>query len=67
MASDQCLHYLSLIHHFLIYQHVVKWTGSNFTTSEALPGFLGNRGMMSFISGVQENTSLKMKGKGEQR
>ena len=36
-------------------------------TSEALPGVLGNRGIMSFISGEQENTSLKMKGTGEQR
>ena len=32
------------------------------TMSEALPGVLGNRGIMSFISGNQENTSLKMKG-----
>ena len=34
---------------------------------EALPGVLGNRGIMSFISGEQENTSLKIKGTGEQR
>ena len=35
--------------------------------NEALPGVLGNRRIMSFISGEQENTSLKMKGTGEQR
>ena len=34
---------------------------------EALPGFLGNKGIMSFISGEQENTSLKIEGTGEQR
>ena len=34
---------------------------------EALQGVLGNRGIMSFISGEQVNTSLKMKGTGEQR
>ena len=34
---------------------------------EALPGALGNRRMLSFISGEQENVSLKMKGTGEQR
>ena len=28
------------------------------TFSEALPGVLRNRGIMSFISGEQENTSL---------
>ena len=33
---------------------------------EALPGVVGNRGIMSFISGEQGNTSLKMKGTGEQ-
>ena len=36
-------------------------------TDEAQSGDLGNRGIMSFISGEQENTSLKMKGTGEQR
>ena len=34
--------------------------------SEALQGVMGNRGIMSFISGEQWNTSLKMKGTGEQ-
>ena len=34
---------------------------------EALPRVLENRGLLSFISGEQENTSLKMKGTGEQR
>ena len=34
---------------------------------EALPGVLGNRGIMPFISGEQGNKSLKLKGTGEQR
>ena len=34
--------------------------------NEALPGVMGNRGIMSFILGEQGNTSLKMKGTGEQ-
>ena len=34
---------------------------------EAHPGVLGNRGILSFISGEQKNTNLKMKGTGEQR
>ena len=41
--------------------------GRYYTSVEALPGVLGNRGIMSFISGKQENTSRKMKGTGEQR
>ena len=36
-------------------------------TYEALPGVLGNRGIMPFISGEQGNKSLKLKGTGEQR
>ena len=32
----------------------------------ALRGVIGNRGIMSFISGEQGNTSLKMKGTGGQ-
>ena len=35
--------------------------------NEALPGIMGNRGMMSFISGDQGTTSQKLKGTGEQR
>ena len=35
--------------------------------SETLPGDMGNRGIMSFISREQGNTSLKMKETGEQR
>ena len=38
-----------------------------FSLSQALPGVMGNRGIMSFISGEQGNTCLKMKGTGEQR
>ena len=33
---------------------------------DALPGVMGKRGIMSFISGKQGNTSLKMNGTGEQ-
>ena len=33
---------------------------------EALPGVMGNRGIMSFISGEQGNINQKMKGTGEQ-
>ena len=33
----------------------------------AIPGVLGNRGIRSFISGEQGNTSLKLKGTGDQR
>ena len=32
--------------------------------NEALPGVLGNRGIMSFISGEQGNTSLKIRKQG---
>ena len=34
---------------------------------EALPGVLGNGGIMPFISEEQGNKSLKLKGTGEQR
>ena len=36
------------------------------TKNEALPGVMGKRGILSFISGEQGNTSLNMKGTGEQ-
>ena len=38
----------------------------NIHHSEALLGVMGNRGIMSFISREQGNTSLKMKGTGKQ-
>ena len=34
------------------------------TVSEALPGVMGNRGIMSFISGEQWTTSKKNEGNG---
>ena len=37
-----------------------------FANSEALPGVMGNRRIMLFISGEQGNTSLKIKGTGDQ-
>ena len=49
------------------FSYVRKCFFEQVTSSEALPGVLGNRGIMSFISGEQENTNLKMKGTGEQR
>ena len=33
-------------------------------TRPSIPGVMGNRGIMLFISGEQGNTCLKMKGKG---
>ena len=40
-------------------------TGICFAVIEALPGVMGNRGIMSFISGEQGNSSPIMKGTGE--
>ena len=53
---------------FLILYSILSffWCLGTAVPREALPGVMGNREIMSFISGKHGNTSLKMKETGEQ-